>query len=290
MVLVSIKDVSFTYAYADEPALKNISLEIEAGLLYGVVGLNASGKSTLCSLIRGMIPHFHKGDLDGTVEILGKDLLDWEPADLSKEIGYVFQNPFTQISGVKDTVFEEIALGLENLGVPRDEMIRRVSTVVEQLGLEGLIEKNPNELSGGQRQKVAFASIIAMDADFIVIDEPTSQLDPDSSEAVFRIIRDLKRSGKSIILVEHKIDLMAEYADRIIVVKGGEIVLEGPAREVLTSAGLADASVPRPEVTELALELKKANKELPSLPITRTEAEHLISQRMKGVSHADRIG
>lgn len=288
MVLVSIQNASFTYAYADEPALKNVSLEIEPGLLYGVVGMNASGKSTLCSLIRGLIPHFHHGDLDGTVEILGKDLTEWDPAELSREIGYVFQNPFTQISGVKDTVFEEIALGLENLGVSREDMIRRVSAVVEQLGIEALIEKNPNELSGGQRQKVAFASIIAMDADFIVIDEPTSQLDPDASEAVFAIIRDLKKQGKSIILVEHKIDLMAEYADRIIVMKEGEVVMQGDVREVLTSEALDFANVPRPEVTELALALRRSGRELASVPITRSEARQLIAQRMEGVSNADR--
>ncbi|WP_427018275.1 energy-coupling factor ABC transporter ATP-binding protein [Pseudarthrobacter sp. P1] len=283
---MSLHNVGFTYAYGDKPALKNVSLSIKPGLLYGVVGLNASGKSTLCSVIRGIIPHFHHGDLTGQVKILGKDLLEWDPAELSKAIGYVFQNPFTQISGVKETVFEEIALGLENLGVEREEMIERVTAVVRELGIEALIRKNPNELSGGQRQKVAFASIIAMDADFIVIDEPTSQLDPDASEAVFAIIRKLKERGKSIILVEHKIDLMAEYADRLIVLKGAEVVLEGPTRDVLVSAELVDASVPRPEVTELGLALAQAGRPLRSIPITRAEARELVADRIQEASHA----
>lgn len=287
MVLVSIKNVGFTYAYADEPALTDVSLEIQPGLLYGVVGANASGKSTLCSLIRGLIPHFHDGDLTGTVEIMGKDLTDWDGADLSRKIGYVFQNPFTQISGIKDTVFEEIALGLENLGVPREEMISRVREVIAQLGIEELIEKNPNELSGGQRQKVAFASIIAMDADFIVIDEPTSQLDPEASEAVFGIIRDLKKRGKSIILVEHKIDLVAEYADRIIVMNEGTIVMEGDVRKVLTSLHLSTAGVPRPEVTDLALALAHEGRPLSATPITRAEARLLVSERMEGLARAN---
>lgn len=286
MELVSLHDVGFTYAYGDKPALKNISLTIEPGLLYGVVGLNASGKSTLCSVIRGIIPHFHHGELTGQVKLLGKDLLDWDPAELSKSIGYVFQNPFTQISGVKDTVFEEIALGLENLGVEREEMIDRVTAVVRELGLESLIKKNPNELSGGQRQKVAFASILAMDADFIVIDEPTSQLDPEASEAVFAIIRTLKERGKSIILVEHKIDLMAEYADRIIVMNAGSVVMEGPARDVLVSPELAAAGVPHPEVTELALALADAGKPLRSIPITRLEARELVAERIQEASRA----
>lgn len=286
MELVSLRNVGFTYAYGDKPALNDVSLSIKPGLLYGVVGLNASGKSSLCSVIRGIIPHFHQGDLTGEVKILGKDLLEWDPAELSRAIGYVFQNPFTQISGVKDTVFEEIALGLENLGIEREEMIERVTAVVRELGIEALIRKNPNELSGGQRQKVAFASIIAMDADFIVIDEPTSQLDPDASEAVFAIIRKLKERGKSIILVEHKIDLMAEYADRLIVMKGGQVVMEGETREVLVSAEMADAGVPLPEVTELALALADAGKPLRSIPITRAEARELVAARIKEASNA----
>ena len=278
---MSLRDVRFTYAYTDSPALDGITLELEPGLLHGVVGMNASGKSTLCALIRGIIPHFHEGTLEGEVRVLGKGLLDWDPAELSQTVGCVFDNPFTQISGIKDTVFEEIAMGLENLGVPRDEMIERVETVVERLGLQALIRKNPNELSGGQRQKVAFASIIAMDTDFIVIDEPTSQLDPEASEAVFGIIGELKNLGKSIVLVEHKVDLMAQYADRIVVMKAGKAVMDGPTRDVLTSTALADANVPAPEVTELAWRLRDAGRELPFSPITRAEAYRAVTQRMK---------
>ncbi|MGV8852431.1 MAG: energy-coupling factor ABC transporter ATP-binding protein [Rhodoglobus sp.] len=286
MALASLRDVRFTYSYTDEPALDGITLELEEGLLHGVVGMNASGKSTLCSLIRGIVPYFHEGELEGEVMILGRNLLDWDPAELSRTIGCVFENPFTQISGIKDTVFEEIALGLENLGIPRDAMIERVERVVEQLGLQALIKKNPNELSGGQRQKVAFASIIAMDADFIVIDEPTSQLDPEASEAVFAIIGDLKAAGKTIVLVEHKIDLMAQYADRLVVMNHGRIVANGPTRDVLTSAAFADACVPVPEVTELSFQLREAGKELPFVPITRLEAFDAITQRMNGAKSA----
>ncbi len=282
MVLASLKNVSFSYAYSEKRALSDVTLDIVAGQLYGVVGLNASGKSTLCSLIRGIIPHFHEGELEGRVEILGTEVRDWVPAELSREIGYVFQNPFTQISGVRDTVFEEIALGLENLGLARESMIERVKAVLAQLDIESIASANPNELSGGQRQKVAFASIIAMDADFIVIDEPTSQLDPESTEDVFAIIDGLKQAGKSILLVEHKIDLLAKYADRIIVMNAGQVVQEGPTREILTTPALIDSGVPRPEVTQLAVDLADAGRALPRLPITRDEAHELISERMGG--------
>lgn len=280
MTLVSMQGVSFTYAYSEAPALRDVTLTLEPGLLYGVVGVNASGKTTLCSLIRGLIPMFHPGTLEGKVEIKGRNLLEWDAADLSREIGCVFENPFTQISGIKDTVFEEIAFGLENLGLPREDMITRVLDVVERLGLEALIKKNPNELSGGQRQKVAFASILAMDADFIVIDEPTSQLDPEASDAVFSIIGSLRKRGKSIVLVEHKIDLLAQHADRIIVMKDGRVIGEGPVQDILTSEIMDIADVPRPEVTDLALALKDTSKALPSLPITRAEAVAAIAPRL----------
>ncbi|KRC58561.1 ABC transporter ATP-binding protein [Agromyces sp. Root81] len=286
MALASLRDVRFTYAYSDRPALDGITLEIESGMVHGIVGLNASGKTTLCSLIRGIVPHFHKGELEGSVEILGRDLLEWDPAELSRTIGCVFDNPFTQISGIRETVFEEIALGLENLGTPRAEMIERVERVVEQLGIEALVRKNPNGLSGGQRQKVAFASIIAMDADVIVIDEPTSQLDPDATDAVFGIIADLKAQGKSIVLVEHKIDLLAEYADRLTVLRAGRIVTTGAARDVLTSDELIAAEVPVPEVTELSRRLDAIGRPFVRTPITSAEAAAAVSARIQEASNA----
>src|SRR5690606_1732280 len=151
---------------------------IEKGYLYAVIGKNGSGKTTLCNLIRGFIPHFHKGELEGDFLIEGKDVREWDLGELAKKIGFIFQNPFTQISGVKDTVFEEIAYGLENLGVEVEEIKRRVKKISKLLGIEELEDKNPFELSGGQKQRVAFASVIVMEPDILVIDEPTSQLDP----------------------------------------------------------------------------------------------------------------
>jgi len=287
MALATLRGVSFTYAYTEEPALRDIDLTLEEGLLYAVIGPNASGKSTLGALLRGIVPHFHEGELSGTVEIRGRNLLEWDPAELSREIGCVFENPFTQISGIKETVFEEIALGLENLGTPVDEIIERVHRVLEQLDIQKLVAKNPNELSGGQRQKVAFASIIAMDADVIVIDEPTSQLDPESSDAVFGIIADLKTRGKSIVLIEHKTDLVAQYADRVIALKAGRLVLEGTTEEVFTSPLLVEADIARPEVTELAEALAREGRPLARIPITRAEAADLIGARMKGGPRAD---
>ncbi|MFF0311766.1 energy-coupling factor ABC transporter ATP-binding protein [Streptosporangium sp. NPDC004379] len=281
MDLANLQDVTFTYAYADKPALEGITLKLERGQLYGVVGVNGSGKSTLCGLLRGIIPYFHQGRLEGKVEILGKDLSDWNSTELATAIGCVFDNPFTQISGIKDTVFEEIAFGLENLGISRSDMLDRVTSVGEQMGITALFRKNPNELSGGQRQKVAFASIIAMDPDVLVIDEPTSQLDPQSSHAVFEIIADLKARGKSVVLVEHKMDLMAQFADRLVVMRSGRVLAEGPTPQVLASSAMDAADVPRPEVTDLAFALEAAGRGLGSTPITRREAEAAVAARMR---------
>lgn len=286
MVLATLSNVRFTYAFHEHLALDEVTVELEEGRLYGVVGLNGSGKSTLCALLRGVIPHFHSGELSGDVQVLGRDIRDWDPAELSTRIGYVFQNPHTQISGVKPTVFEEIAFGLENLGVARDEIFDRVAQVITQLGLRAIADKDPNELSGGQCQKVAFASILAMDPDVYVIDEPTSQLDPESSGEVFDIIDRLKSAGRSIVLVEHKVDLLAEYADNIIVMNEGRIALSGDTYSVLTSPLLAEASVRPPDVLDLARLLELQGKHLSGLPITRAEAMPIVAARLEGADDA----
>ncbi len=209
MSYIELKDVVYRYPLQKEPALNHVNLNIEKGKFYGIIGENGGGKTTLCNLIRGLVPHFYNGKLKGTCLIEGTDVRELDLDDVCVKIGYVFQDPFTQISGVKETVFEEVAMGLENLGIEKHEMVERVKAVCKQVGIEELIQKNPNDLSGGQRQRVAFASIIVMDAETLVIDEPTSQLDPEGTRNVFAIIDTLRNSGKTIILVEHKIDLIS---------------------------------------------------------------------------------
>ena len=279
MAFIELKDVSYKYPYTKNFALQNVTCSFERGKFYGIIGENGGGKTTLCNLIRGLIPHFYNGDLEGEAVIYGTEVRDWDTAEISAKIGYVFQNPFTQISGIKETVFEEIAMGLENLGVPKDEMIERVCNVCKLLKIEHLIENNPNELSGGQRQRVAFASIIAMDTDLLVIDEPTSQLDPEGTEDVFEIIKTLKNSGKTIILVEHKIDLIAEYCDEVIVMNEGKIVFNGPTQEVLSNKELLEQNAVIPQVALLGHLMNDLGKPLEQIPITIDQAVALIKQR-----------
>ncbi|MDR1186888.1 MAG: energy-coupling factor ABC transporter ATP-binding protein [Bifidobacteriaceae bacterium] len=251
MDLAKLTDVTFTYAYSEEPALRGVSASLERGLIYGVVGANGAGKTTFTQLLRGIVPFFHEGELSGRVEVLGKDLAAWDRTELSTTVGCVFDNPFTQISGIKETVFEEIAFGLENLGWSRTDIFQRVQEVTAMLSLEPLGAKNPRQLSGGQRQKVAFAAIVAMDPSVYVIDEPTSQLDPATTEDVFDIILGLRKRGKSVVLAENNIDQLARVADRIIVLERGTVVAEGTVADVLAGPIPAAASIPYPELAEI---------------------------------------
>lgn len=279
MVVVELKNVNYKYPLTDEYALKDINFQFEKGKFYGLIGENGGGKTSLCNLIRGLIPHFYHGELEGDVQVFGTAIKDHNMEELAVKIGYVFQNPFNQMSGIKDTVFEEVAMGLENLGIEKSEIIRKVEDVLKLLGIEDLMMKNPNELSGGQRQRVAFASIIVMDNDMLVIDEPTSQLDPQGTENVFEIIRKLKDAGKTIILVEHKIDLIAEYCDDIIVMEKGKIVCSGSTQDILSRLELLGFNAQIPQVSIWGHEMAEAGKPLPKIPITVNQAVYLAQKR-----------
>lgn len=280
MAAVELKNVSYAYPLTEEKALRNISVSFEAGRLYGIIGPNGSGKTTLCNLVRGLAPYFYRGELEGECRINGRLLKDIDFDELSVEVGFIFQNPFTQISGVKETVFEEIAMGLENLGVSREDMIRRTVQIIRDLGIEDIMDKNPNALSGGQKQRVAFASIIVMEPPIIVIDEPTSQLDPHGTDMIFEIIYKMKERGKTILLVEHKVDLLADYADEILVLNKGELVAHGPAREILTDDSLLNQGTAIPEVALLGRDLKLDGLNLPEIPITIQRAAEVLSSFM----------
>jgi energy-coupling factor transport system ATP-binding protein len=279
MPLIELRNITYKYPLTEIPALKNITVSFEEGKFYGLIGENGSGKTTLCNLMRGLIPHFYNGTLEGDALIFGKDIRTHSADDLAIEIGYVFQNPFNQISGIKETVFEEIAMGLENLGIQKKEIIEKVINVCELLKIEDLIKSNPNELSGGQRQRVAFASILVMDNKLLVIDEPTSQLDPQGTEDIFEIISMLKKTGKTIVLVEHKIDLIAHYCDIVLVLKKGEMVCMGETNIVLSDELLLEKGIEIPEAAMFGHEMARAGKSLNSIPITVPQAVKLVNDR-----------
>ncbi|WP_026749417.1 energy-coupling factor ABC transporter ATP-binding protein [Leptotrichia trevisanii] len=274
-----IENVNYKYPLEDKQALKNINVEIKKGEFWAVIGKNGSGKTTFCNMLRRFVPDFYKGELTGKITLEDKELKDYSQKELVQKIGFVFQNPFTQISGVKDTVFEEIAYGLENLGLEKEEIISKVEEILKLLEIEKLRDRNPYDLSGGQKQRVALASIIAMDPDILVIDEPTSQLDPKGTEDIFKIINLMANEGKTIILVEHKLELIAEYAQNILVLDEGEIILSGKAEEVLNNKILLEKEIGMTQYSILAYELEKARKvEFEEIPITKEKTVELLKK------------
>lgn len=285
--LIELNNVTYHYPLTKNPALDGVSCNFGKGKVYGIIGGNMSGKTTLCNLIRGLIPYFYQGSLTGEVLIDGVDVRKWDETELSIKIGYVFQNPFTQISGIKDTVFEEIGMGLENIGMPKEQIIDKVIEVCRLLKIEDMIQKNPLELSGGQCQRVAFASIMAMESEIMVIDEPTSQLDPEGTKDVFEIIRLLKESQKTIILVEHKVDLMADYCDEILVMDQGKVVMQDVTRAVFSNKKVLTYGAPAPQAAIFAHKMEQAGKALEWVPITNQEAAVLIQKRMVGDCNGD---
>ncbi len=273
MAIVTLDNVTYKYPLTDSPALKEISLQVNEGEFVAVIGPNGAGKSTLCYALAGFVPHFFKGELTGTVLVDGKDLLKSTLNEWVLHVGLAFQNPFNQISGAKYTVFEELAFGLENIGIPRDEMISRVETAMKLTGISDLADRSPYSLSGGQQQRVALTSILVMQPKVLVLDEPTSQMDPIGTREVFSVIRTLAEQGMTVILVEHKVEWIAQFADRVIALHDGQILLEGTPSEVLTSDLLQGKGFGISRYTSTAREAKKLGlwkKE--TLPVTLDEA------------------
>lgn len=273
MVLVNIQNLSYKYPLTKTPALQNINLQINKGEFISVIGANGAGKSTLCYALAGFVPHFFKGEISGEIEVDGvassKSTLD----EWVVNVGLAFQNPFNQISGAKYTVFEEIAFGLENIGLPREQMQSRVEEAMKLTDISNLADRSPYSLSGGQQQRVALTSILVMQPQLLVLDEPTSQMDPIGTREVFAVIRDLSNSGMTVVMVENKVEWIAQFADRVIALKDGEILLEGKPNEVLTSDLLAENHFGISRYTSTAREAKKRNLwKKDSLPVTLDEA------------------
>jgi len=240
MAIVEIRDLTYQYPLTDNPALRNINLEVHEGEFVAIVGPNGAGKSTLCYTISGFIPHFFKGELDGSVRVADIETKEVGLEDCVLKVGLAFQNPFNQISGSKFTVFEEIAFGLENIGVPREEMITRVEAAMALTGISELAQRSPYSLSGGQQQRVALASILVMEPEGLVLDEPTSQLDPIGTREVFQVIKEMSARGMTVVMAEHKVEWVAEFADRVIALHEGEIILQGSPSEVFSSPLLVE--------------------------------------------------
>ena len=253
--IIEISNLSFTYTTAEQPALKNINLTIFEGEYVAILGLNGSGKTTLLLTLNGVVPNMIMGDTEGTVIIDGKDTADHPVREMAKVVGMVFDNPEFQLSQM--SVAEEIALGLENLGIPPEQMHRDIAEVLDIVGLTGLDDRSPFGLSGGQQQRLSIASALAMKPKILVMDEPTSNVDPIGKEEIFAVADRLNRErGMTVIMAEHEVEVMAAYADRILVIDKGEIVLNGsPAQVFRQVETLKKIGLRVPQVTELAYKL-----------------------------------
>lgn len=243
MAFLEVEHLKYRYPHAKKLALDDISFTAEKGEFIGIIGENGAGKSTLSQAFCGLVPQFYKGAYGGKVTIDGILAATTPIAELCKKVGLIFQNPFNQLSGAKDTVWDEVAFGLENFGVPSEQIRERLDKVLHQLDIWQFRDKNPFDLSGGQMQRVAIASILAMEPEVLLLDEPTSQLDPQGSEEVFHTVELLARTGITIFMIEQKMEKLAAYCDKILLLhKGKQVAFDTPeqifSREDLDTLGI----------------------------------------------------
>lgn len=281
MSIIETKKLTYTYPGGTKPSIRDVSIKIEKGEFVLITGPSGCGKTTLCRCFNGLIPHFYQGELKGEVTVVGLEVAEHQIYELAKHVGLVFQNPENQLFAL--SVEKDVAFGLENLGVPREEMRKRVNWALNLTDIYDLRERAPYEISGGQQQRVAIASVLAMQPEVIILDEPTSFLDPLGAKKIFEVIYDLNRNlGITVVLVEHRLDLTARYSNHIIIMDDGKIVLDGEPRKILSSeeARLIGVGIPKP--TRLYQILKKDGVNLSNnVPLSSDEMAAMLREVLK---------
>lgn len=282
MAKIMVEHLKYRYPQTDKLVLNDISFTIEPGEFIGIVGKNNSGKSTLCQAFVGLVPTFYKGAYGGKVFIDDMEVSKSDISEVCKKVGIVFQNPFNQVTGSKMSVYEEIAFGLENMGIPRGEMIERIDEAMELLDISKYKDRNPFDLSGGQMQRMAIASIIAMRPEVIILDEPTSQLDPQGSEEVFQAVQALSKKGITIIMVEHKIEKIAQYSDKVMLINDGKLIHFDTPQQIFSMDNILEYGIAPPAFTQICRGLNIYNKESGLYPVTLDEAQDILSSNQIG--------
>jgi energy-coupling factor transport system ATP-binding protein len=277
-VVIEASDLWFKYVGSEDWVLKNINFRMREGETVVIMGPSGCGKSTLLYTLVGMIPHIIRGEMRGNVSVLGKSVLDSRPEELSRYIGFVFQNPELQV--LMPTVIEELVFGLENMGLSREDIRGRVDEVLEFINFKGRELEDPHTLSSGEKQVLAIASVLALRPRILVLDEPTSMLDHVGTQRILSLIERLKReTNLSLLVVEHRIEWIAEHADKVIIMRDGEFVAEGRPSEIFSSEDLIlKTGVRPPQVSEIFYSVVKQRPDLfrGKIPITLQEALSLL--------------
>lgn len=269
--MIKLDNLSFTYSGAKEPALQSLNLNIADGEFVLITGPSGGGKSTLCRCFNGLVPHFYGGNISGKIVAQGLDTLKHPPREMASKVGMVFQDPENQL--VTTDVEREIAFGLENLGFTVNLIARRIEESLDTVGIAGLRYRRLHELSGGEKQKVAIASVLALHPEVLVLDEPTSELDPQSAEEVLRILERLNDElGITVILVEHRLDRVIHLVDRVIVVKEGSIHADGPPEEIMSNHHFDELGVGIPPIIRMMKRLRENGISISKIPLTVKDA------------------
>ena len=281
MSVITVENLRYRYPHAKELALDGLDFSVEKGEFIGIIGENGAGKSTLSQALMGLVPQFYKGAYGGTVMVDGIEAGRTPVAQLCGHVGLVFQNPFNQLSGAKDNVYEEVAFGMQNLGVPAEEMKNRVEEALKLLDIWQYRDRNPFDLSGGQMQRVAIASVLVMRPDVMILDEPTSQLDPEGSDEVFKAVETLTGSGITILMIEQKIEKLAAYCDRILLLhKGKQIAFDTP-QKVFSMPDLKDYGIQAPAFTRIC-KAEGVTLADGTYPVTVEEAAGVLREKRLG--------
>jgi energy-coupling factor transporter ATP-binding protein EcfA2 len=267
--VVHVDQLSFRYIDAEKPALDGVSFDINEGEVVVLAGRSGCGKSTLLRCINGLIPHMYAGEYRGSITVDGERVDQTPMSKLAQKVGLLFQNPENQI--FMFSVERDIAFGLENLSVPREEMQKRVTEAMNLLEITPLAHRAPHELSDGQKQRVALAGVIAMRPRLVILDEPTSLLDPQTASELISLIHKLNNEGLTFIIVEHRLELLAPIADRLIVMDKGLKVLEGTPEQVLADPRAPDYGILVPPISKLYAELADGGLKLKDYPATPEE-------------------
>jgi len=252
--MLELESVTYRYAGATEPAVHDVTIRLAASEVVGLCGPSESGKTTLCLIASGLAPRAIRGTLAGRLLVDGADVAGRPMHELVSRAGICFQDPTTQLSGVNATVYEEVAFGPMNLGLPRSDVVARTEQALETLRIGDLAMRDPSRLSGGQLQLVAIAGLLAMRAAHLILDEPTAELDPAGTRLVGDAIEELAAAGTSILIAEQRTDLLARICQRVLILRGGRVAFEGPADEVLADPRLEELGGAPPSAVRLRRE------------------------------------